>query len=685
MRYQVQYAGKIRYAVKRPLGLNLIFMFILIFCQQSEADLSRTSVFLGKTIFVEYVPGNIPKDKIIRLRCRDIDTGNFFTVKLQPDPKSPEKWIAYFANNKQISSESATTIELLTDTKTPLFIFSESDTKSHHLILFDKESQWRAYSKTFSLPENLPAVEEIPSEKLPRKLPQKKSSPAVQVSDEQVYSWQDRGLNIEETLARWRESNLEKFSKTNAEVRQTQVNDAKKQAAEAVLQCKAGQYDKALGQIEKALELDPSNDNYMYQYAICLYKSKNYVKSLAAISLAEGADATSAERTYYIALIHLNQGNYIQAHREFIEVREEDDATFSASASYFAGVLEFQQQKYEAAQESLKYSREHDTNKSFDKSTEAMLAKIDEELKKNAKKQILKGSVLLGSSYDSNVLSVGKVSTATQISAFRGNMAANLTGTIIENSKKQLFGEFTFANTLSLDNKLQGSATLTAADPMLFYFGLVYKSQVKIAKRSYSFNLLPSYTATYLANEGTNKRLLLSSKGLAGGLTSSFVKNQDTEFKFNLSQDSSFLEASKSADRQSATRLGLGAIQNKPLSADGKNMLGGGLNLEFNSAAGVNYSYSKTSLILNYVFTPQSDWSSYFTVDYTSQNFARAERPRTDKILSTSLTLEVPRTPDSSLSGSFQYVNSSSQSAIYKYDKYIIALAWIRKASIWEK
>ena len=105
-------------------------------------------------------------------------------------------------------------------------------------------------------------------------------------------------------------------------------------------------YKSAVKLFEKAAQLDPDNDVFYYQYAVCLYKTKNYNKSLSILSMVEGGEQNPTEHQYYVALNLLKLNEIDKAVSEFREIKEDDDKKLSPIAAFYAGNIELKQNKF---------------------------------------------------------------------------------------------------------------------------------------------------------------------------------------------------------------------------------------------------------------------------------------------------------------------------------------------------
>lgn len=216
-------------------------------------------------------------------------------------------------------------------------------------------------------------------------------------------------VSIEQAQVQARMAQLEREAKLSAQQKAAKKAKAAELEKAAEEKYQAQDYKAAASLYQQTAELDPENESAYYKYGICLYKTEDYNQSVAVLSVAEAPEGRQLERDYYLALNHVKLKSYESALKELREIREEQDPELSPMASYFAGTIEMQTQKYPEARKSMEYILDNSKDANLDRSAEQALEQIDHlEAFYNSKKEKYHFSIFGGAIYDGNV-----VNTAT--------------------------------------------------------------------------------------------------------------------------------------------------------------------------------------------------------------------------------------------------------------------------------
>jgi hypothetical protein len=89
------------------------------------------------------------------------------------------------------------------------------------------------------------------------------------------------------------------MEKQNAAEQARRRQLAQKFANEAIELYKAGKFKEAAAKFEQAVEQDPTNKTYYYQFGVTLYRIDNYNKSLVYLNLSEGSYKNPTEKEIY--------------------------------------------------------------------------------------------------------------------------------------------------------------------------------------------------------------------------------------------------------------------------------------------------------------------------------------------------------------------------------------------------
>jgi tetratricopeptide (TPR) repeat protein len=180
---------------------------------------------------------------------------------------------------------------------------------------------------------------------------------------------------------------------------------------------RVGQFELAKQKFDRAVELDPANKGYYYQYGVTLYKLEDFNRSLVYLKLAEGKSFDPVERDFYLGLSYFRLKEYTRANSTFKKVEATQHAQLAAPGAFYQGMVKFDELRYEEAKEDFARVLDISTDPALDQKAEDMMEKIDGAIqfaKNKEKKFVVTGT--FGPQYDSNVL-LASDATADQGSA----------------------------------------------------------------------------------------------------------------------------------------------------------------------------------------------------------------------------------------------------------------------------
>ncbi len=497
---------------------------------------------------------------------------------------------------------------------------------------------------------------------------------------------EEKRLSMEEEIAMKRERLRQEQESASAEDKRKRKDKALQLKNQADSAYKAGQYEAAEKLYGEASDLDSENTDFLYKYGVTLYKVGNYNKSLAILGFAEGEDVNSNEKAYYIALGHMKLKEYDKALKEFIELRAEDDPGLSPMASFFAGNIEFQTQKYPEARKSMEYTIDKSSDPQTDKAAEAMLEQIDKiESFMASMKEIFKYSANMGIIYDTNILNISKENLATDVSGYRINYGASFLYHWYRSYVTDFSSQIAMSDFYSMNKSFASDATLQATDPMELSINAPYKSQMQLGKKTYSFDFTPTYKSLYMAPTGGARSEILRTTSFVFEVTTAMSAVWISKFKIDYSMDKSLTTPATVDDDQNANKTTFSTSQIKLLNLKGTETLTGDISYLQNKADGKNNRYAKTSLGVTYGFPSFKESSGSLKLDYSMQPYSETAAARTDKVWSVTYAASKNLNKATSFSLSGQYSNSTSDQPTYTYDKYMITTMLTYTGSVQSK
>lgn len=482
-------------------------------------------------------------------------------------------------------------------------------------------------------------------------------------------------VSMEEQAALQKQALAEQQARLSNEQKQAQLQKAKKYATHAMNLYKAGQFPKAIKFFNLATEFDPENLEYLYQYAICLYKNKEYNRSLALLSLSEGAEVNSVERSYYTAMNHMMMKDRETALKKFAELKEEGHPELSPMAGFYAGHLEYQKQNYSAARKHFEWVVDHSKNPKLDRESEKMLDEIDrQENFIAATREKYHYSFYIGPQYDSNVLNIAAASVSTGVAALRANYGATFGIFLYRKPNFDFSTELALNDYYSTKTNFSSDATLQTADAL--------EGSVSLPVRWEKFDITPAYKTIYLAPSGGTRTLAISSTVLSVEHSALLAPTWILRSKIEGSSDQSKLSVTSTDDSQSGSRATVSFSFIKLYDLKGENSLTTEIGYSKNQTEGINYRSTKPSVALTYAFPGWWRNLAMTRLDFYQQAFTEATTSRTDQVWSLLASQSKKFAQNWDFTFGAQFSSSSSNVETYKYDKYMLTTLFTYSRSV---
>ncbi|HEY8270857.1 MAG TPA: tetratricopeptide repeat protein [Pseudobdellovibrionaceae bacterium] len=669
--------------------------FILMaLCLGAISYAKETKISQSQAILVELRdPAGEQEERLIRVK--EVESNKVTQLTLQKEASSPQVWNGSFIIQFFVGDNSAKTLDFYDPTNSPYYAYiSDGGGKSvQKIILFKTPEELSLFEVTMA--EEKQKAAEKQEKQIAKQIqvvaPKGAKAPISAEKLNQLVRQQGRlqettQMNIEEAQAKKRMALLEQQQKMSEEAKQKK----KKEAAESAKKADAFYASQKYSQAEKlyatASELDPEAEAYFYRYGVSLYKVGNYNKSLAVLSMADVSGDNSVEKDYYVALNHMKLKDYDKARKEFVEIREENSPELSPMASFYAGNIEYQQQKFPEARKSMEYVIDNSKEPSLDKSAEDMLEQIDRmESFYESKKEKYRFKIYSGLIYDTNILNVAENNVSTDVKAWRLSYGASVLGMIHRTMTSDFGAELAVADYYSMNSTLNNDGTVQAADALEMDLNLPYHQEIKLNKNQMSLEVIPSYKNIYMATAGGSRALAIKTTALSTTLSAPIKSDLFLATKLDLSSDQSLVATSVGDDDLSGPKYGLTFTPSKLLDLKGEKILSGELSYLKTQSNGINNRSAKTGLAISYGFPGVSKGTSSLRLDYTSQAYAEATTPRTDTnmILTGSYTKDFNKRWNMLLS--LQYTSALSGVESYNYNKFLVTSLFTYTTSILQK
>lgn len=426
---------------------------------------------------------------------------------------------------------------------------------------------------------------------------------------------------------------------------------------------------------EKSSELDPNNSTIYYQYGVTLYKNEKYNKSLVSLNLASGKDVNPVEKEFYIALNHMKLKEFDSAYKEFINVKNKNDKMLSPSASFFAGVIDFQKERYDESQKLFEYTLDNSNDAKMDQQAEAyieQIANIKSFLTNKAKTFIITAN--LGLMHDSNILN-SATNTSTSLAGFRWAYGGGVEFRPIYTPNHEFSTTLNLSDMYSTDSGMKAKTEFQNTDPLSYILAFPYKYKGQAMGKPYQMTLSPSIESTSMNADGAGSReKIVDSTVLKNDNT--FVMNEDwfATYSFEIRSDSSKIAVADPNEDQTASKITVGTSQTFFKNKKKTEAMIFDAAVANNAANGNNQKYLKLDVGLAYTqpWLWATNWNGKLALSQTNYGSHSSSRKDTSYTLSTGLQKPINDSWASSLN--FSYVNNGSNLDSNKYNKYTLML-----------
>lgn len=625
------------------------------------------------------------KGDIRPVRIRDVDSKKIAQISVRRQKANPQVWDGFFIIQFFKGDTAPRTLEFYGLDKAPYFAYAATETNIQKISLFGSADELAKFvTKDVEAKAKAAQVQTATANKAEVYSPEKVAQIQKQAR-EQVRAQEQAQISIEEQQAKKRAELLAEQEKLSIAEKQKKKQKALELVQQADTLYQKQDYKGAEKLYSEASEIDPENDSYLYRYGVTLYKTDDYNKSLANLSIAEVPADTMVERDYYVALNHLKLKDYDKALKKLGEVRDENDPNISPTAAFFAGTIEYQKQKFPEARKSMEFVLDNSKDPQLDKAADDMLEQIDRmENFYASKKEKYRFSFFLGPVYDQNVLNVAANNLATDVQAYRINYGASALGVWYRTPTSDLGTQLSVSDYYSTDTKFQGDAVLQTADPLELMLTVPFHKEFAMKDRSLNWELLPTFKSIYMSPTGGTREEIIRSTGVNTTLAMPLKRDLYLSGKIEFASEQSYLDSSEDDD-QTGTKYGVTITPTKLLDLKGEKSISADVSYLVNNTEGKNYRYNRWGVGLSYGFPSFWKSNSSLRLDYGSQNYGEATTSRTDTTVALSGTLIKELTKNWNLTTTLQYTTANSEVELYKYNKLMVMGLFTYTLSILDK
>lgn len=636
----------------------------------------------NQPIYIEFQTQNKSANTSQFISVTEVQTKRKASVELVPSAQDKSVLVGSFRIQMNMEKYPSQLLEFQTKSGHKLYAFvlpnTSTSEKALSVALFETEKEWQAYSLQFMNKAN---------EELKKKLQEVKSTKSlnkaqVQEKRETIVRLNDRiqeqaRLSFETQEAIKREELLRQQQAQSEEAKRKAKEQAKAFAVQANKDYRVGKFPAAAANFQKAYELDPENDTFLYKYGVALYKVGNYNKSLSILSMAEDGDQDPVEHRYYVALNHLKLNEVDKALEDFGDIQEEKNVELSPPAAFYAGMIEFQKALYPKAKERYQFVLDNSKDPKLDKQAEAKIEEIDRiEMFLESQKEILRYNVYTGLQYDGNVLNISTQNLATNSEAYRLLYGGSLTYYYYRTMKSKYAAELAVSDMYSVDKNFKSDSTIQSADPLQYGLRLPINYSHALLKKTFNSNVTPYTSILNMSDDGGARKQIMNSTGLALDTQWDHGNDKFHIIKFDYVMDKSSIVVSSSDDDQSSKRMSFNYNWLKLLNTTGQKSVLADVGYVLNTSDGKNNTYNKMILAATYSFPWSAKYKGSARVDYTDMKYPNNSNERKDTIYGVTVGASQDINKRNNISLTFSYLVNGSNIESYKYNKMLLGFIY---------
>ncbi len=478
--------------------------------------------------------------------------------------------------------------------------------------------------------------------------------------------------------------NVKKFELMNAKQKKAKRDLAADQAKNALADYQNSKNDDALKKFENAVEADPENNSYYFQYGISLYKAEQFNRSLVMLDLAQDSDHMQqsaidmAEVNYYIGLNNYRLKLYRDAIAAFEKVVASKNALLAGSAQFYIAVSIFEQLDYKKALEKFQLVLDNSKDPKLDARAEQyieQILRVQQFEAERARKWYLAATI--GLINDSNVIFASDTSIQNTPSNAAGERLLTL-GSLryrpIYEADHEFATQLDITNIYTSDSSMKYSQTLRNTDPFLVDLTFPYTIKGVFLEKGFKLDIVPGYESLSMSVDSNSEKVILTSYMLKGLSTIIMNENWFANCNFELRQDIASLNASVGDDDESAINIKLSDANLFFLNKEKSKIFSLDAGFTHNSAVGKNFVFDRFDLGTGYI--TKSFWDtmfnsklSYYLLNYSANSSARLDNSYT---LAAGFSKKLNEALTAGFNGSYN-INSSNIDA-YAYKKYTFLL-----------
>jgi tetratricopeptide (TPR) repeat protein len=460
------------------------------------------------------------------------------------------------------------------------------------------------------------------------------------------------------------------LSKVEQDKRKKQAEDFAESALDLY---RGGQYAPAEENFRKSFELNPENKKYYFQYGMTLYKNQKYNDAIVAFNISQSNKDYELESIYYAGLAEYNLKEYEQAIGRFNDLEQKKDKEMSPLASFYAGIIYYDQKNYDKAKEKFQVVLDTSNDTKLDEKADKYIDDINQAITyaKNKQKTVFLSGTL-GSMYDSNVL-LQSDSSADQGTAQGKGSLRYLIG--LGTYYRPVFNDkYEFGPKFRTDYIFTQNSALTDFDPWSVQITTPFSYKSTFKKKAMKLDIKPGFETLYLGQEDNSGKPKKTLQGTYLEVAPTFVMSDRWLSTYSLTyRKDKFVQATDQAENANkitfkfSNLLFVNKQKTKSVLMD--------LGYTNNSATGSDYNFKRYDFSALYILPVFKNAASFAGgVSLYKLNYPDKSTPQHD--FNKTLTATLSKTLTENVSGTIlgTYTLNGSNSETSDYNKWTLGI-----------
>lgn len=487
------------------------------------------------------------------------------------------------------------------------FILRRAATGTQSVEIFDTKEQaltaMKAYRAEQQLqtmqdqrPTKVPSDQQLDTARLAEELRAKES--AAQAVAERIRMEQIEARRLQELQA--------KQKAMQESERAARREQGKLLAAEGLALFQQEKFPEAKEKFDKAIEADPENRQFAFQYGVTLYRLDEFNRAIVMLRLAEGGEVNALERDYFLGLNHFRIREFEPALEAFGKVVEAKHPELSPSALFYQGVVQFEKKDWDKARPTFQAVLDSSKDPRLDERAEQYLEQILRIQQFEAERQrkwLITATI--GEMYDSNVILVADsardTGTATNSEGLRSLLTGGVRFRPIYEETTELAAQLDVIHMYTVDSSFKSQQSLRNADPTIASLTVPWTKKGVLFGNGFKVDIAPGFETTYMSLENNENKEILQSYLLNTSALMVMSNRWFSTYALEIRSDNSKLNASVGDDNASALKTKLGTTNLFFVTDDKSKILTADAGYTLNQAQGRNAFFNRIDLGVGYI------------------------------------------------------------------------------------